>query len=202
MKAFARWILQVGEGEVQGISISDDGEPDWINIPHEFLIPNDEDSVQNLIVVVYPNLVNEYTKWLYLWERGILAPTNDDVDEIKSIMLSMISGDVKTYMSCDTTSNSNDGGAFSDMEPLELLHSLKISGLPNHCLELKVGAWVILLRNLNQSIGLCNGTRLVATKMRDRVVQAKVISGSKVGETVLISQIDLMLSNLPDLRIR
>ena len=28
MEAFARWILQVGEGEVQGISISDYGEPD------------------------------------------------------------------------------------------------------------------------------------------------------------------------------
>ena len=101
MEAFARWILQVGEGEVQGISISDDGEPDWIKIPHEFLIPNDENGVQNSIVVVYPNLVNEYTNWLYLRERGILAPTNDDVDEINSIMLSMIPRDVKTYISCD-----------------------------------------------------------------------------------------------------
>ena len=64
-------------------------------------------------------------------------------------MLSMIFVDMKTYMSCDTLSNSNDGGAFSDMEPPKLLHSLKISGLPNDCLELKVGASVILLRNLN-----------------------------------------------------
>jgi len=99
-------------------------------------------------------------------------------------------------MRSDTLSNSNDYGAFSDMEPLELFHSLKISRLPNHYRELKVGVVVILLRNLNQSIGLCNSTRLVVTKMGDRVVQAKVIYGSKVGETVLIPRIDLTPSNL------
>jgi len=37
-----------------------------------------------------------------------------------------------------------------DMEPLGLLHSLKISELPNHRLDLKVGVSVILLGNLNQ----------------------------------------------------
>jgi len=95
MEAFVRWILQVGEGEVQGISISEDGKPNWIKIPQEFLIQNDKDGVQNLIAAIYPNFVTEYTNWLYLRERGILAPTNDDVDEINSIMLSMIPGDVK-----------------------------------------------------------------------------------------------------------
>ena len=79
----------------------------------------------------------------------IFLNENDDVGGINSIMLSMILRDVKTYMSCDMLSNSNDCGAFSNMEPFELLYSLKISGLPNHCLELKVGARVILLRNLN-----------------------------------------------------
>ena len=73
-------------------------------------------------------------------------------------------------MSCDTLSNSNNCGCFSDMKPPKLLHSLKILGLPNHCPDLKVGAPVILLRNLNQSIGLCNDSRLVVTKMGDRVV--------------------------------
>ena len=40
---------------MQGISISEDGEPNWIKIPYEFLIQNDEDVVQNLITAVYPN---------------------------------------------------------------------------------------------------------------------------------------------------
>ena len=91
---------------------------------------------------------------------------------------------------------------FSDMEPPQLLYSLKISGLPNHCLGLKVGVPVILLKNLNQSIGLCNGTRLVVSKLSDRVIEAKVISGSKVGDAALIPRIDLTPFNLPDLRLR
>ena len=119
---------------MQGIFISEDGQPNWIKIQHEFLINNNKDGVQNLITTVYPNFNTEYRDWLYLRERGILAPTNDDVDKINSIVLSMILRDVKTYMSCDMLSNSNDCRAFNDMESPELLHSLKILRLPNHCL--------------------------------------------------------------------
>jgi len=64
----------------------------------------------------------------------------------------MLPGDVKSYLSCDSLSNATDYGHFSDVESPELLYSLKISGLSNHCLDLKVGASVMLLRNLNQSI--------------------------------------------------
>ena len=85
----------------------------------------------------------------YLRERNIFAPTNDDIDEINTIMLSMLPGDVKSYMSCDILSNSNDCGPFYDMEPPELLHSLKIFRVPNNCLDLKVSVPIILLRNLN-----------------------------------------------------
>ena len=73
-------------------------------------------------------------------------------------MLFMLPGNVKSYLSCDSLSNASDYGPFSDMEPPELLHSLKISGLPNYCLDHKINAPVILLINLNQSIGLCNST--------------------------------------------
>jgi len=117
-------------------------------------------------------------------------------------MLSMLPGDVKSYLSCDSLPNGNDCGPFSDIEPLELLHSLKISGLPNHCLDLKVGASIILLRNLNQSIRLCNGTGLVVSKLSGRVIETKVISSSKVRDTILIPKIDLTPSNLPDLQLR
>jgi len=54
------------------------------------------DDVQNLIAAVYLNFGTKYTDWLYLHEREILPPTNDDIDEINSTMLSMIPGDMKT----------------------------------------------------------------------------------------------------------
>ncbi|KAG5539773.1 hypothetical protein RHGRI_020103 [Rhododendron griersonianum] len=71
-----------------------------------------------------------------------------------------------------------------DMYPPELLHSLNLSGLPNHCLKLKVGTPIILLRNVNLSLGLCNGTHLIVVKMRNQVIEAKVVTSSKAGEIV------------------
>jgi len=53
---------------VQGIPISEDREPTWIKIPHEFLIQNDEDNLQNFIAAVYPNFGSKYTGWLYIRE--------------------------------------------------------------------------------------------------------------------------------------
>ncbi|CAN6893122.1 unnamed protein product, partial [Brassica oleracea] len=49
--------------------------------------------------------------------------------------------------------------------PLEYLNSLEFPGLPAHKLRLKVGVPVMLLRNMNQKEGLCNGTRLIVTHM-------------------------------------
>ena len=55
VEEFARWILEVGDGQVQGIAISDDGEPNWIKIPEELLIRNENNSLHNLIASIYPN---------------------------------------------------------------------------------------------------------------------------------------------------
>ena len=114
--------------------------------------------MHNFNASIYPDFDNKYEDWLYLGERGILSPINDNVDEISTIMLSMLPGDVKSYKSSDALSTSNNCGPLNEMEPPKLLHSIKIFGLRNHYLDLKVGAPIILLRNLNQSLGLCNGT--------------------------------------------
>ena len=66
VKEFARWILPVGDGQVQGIAISDDGEPNWIKIPEEFLIRNDENGLHNLITSIYPDFDTKCEDWLYL----------------------------------------------------------------------------------------------------------------------------------------
>ncbi|KAL0308906.1 UNVERIFIED_CONTAM: ATP-dependent DNA helicase PIF1 [Sesamum calycinum] len=49
----------------------------------------------------------------------------------------------------------------------------------------------MLMRNLNQSLGLCNGTRLIVSKMGENVLEARVITGSHMGEEVLIPRIVL-----------
>jgi len=48
---------------------------------------------------------------------------------------------------------------------------------------------VILLRNINQSSGLCNGTRLIILRLGKRVIEARIIAGSKIDRTVTIPRI-------------
>ena len=51
----------------------------------------------------------------------------------------------------------------------------------------------MLLRNIDHSLGLCNGTRMVITKLANHVVQASVIAGSNTGDEVLIPMPDYPL---------
>ena len=55
----------------------------------------------------------------------------------------------------------------------------------------------MLIRNLDQSEGLCNGTRLTVTRMPNHVIEAKIISGTHVGNTIYISRMSLSPSQSP-----
>jgi len=68
---------------------------------------------------------------------------------------------------------------------------MNFSGFLNHEVELKVGAPVVLLRNLDPSIGLCNDIRLTIQRLGSKVIQAKILTGRNVSQTVTISRIDL-----------
>ncbi len=45
---------------------------------------------------------------------------------------------------------------------------------------------IFLSRNLNQSIGLCNGTRLIVKRLGQRVIEVETITGNNVGKRVFI----------------
>ena len=191
LKEFANWILEIGEGKVPTVSFRDQEEANWIKIPNHFLIKNSGQALNQLIDAVYPNLIMSCQNNTYLRERAILAPKNSDVDALNSKMLAMFPRVVRKYMSADTLCPSEGENNEHTLNPPEYLHSLDFPGLPTHCLELKEGAPVILLRNLNQAEGLCNGTRLTIVKMGDKVLEAEVITGSNVGDFVLIPRISL-----------
>jgi ATP-dependent DNA helicase PIF1 len=69
---------------------------------------------------------------------------------------------------------------------VDFLNILQFSGIANHKLKLKVGVPVLLLHNFNQSIRLCNGTRLIVKRLGQRVIETEIITGNNVGKCVFI----------------
>ena len=55
----------------------------------------------------------------------------------------------------------------------------------------------MLLRNLDQTQGLCNDTRLIVTKLAKHVIAADIISGKNIGQNVYIPRMSMSPSQSP-----
>ncbi|KAF8795216.1 hypothetical protein HNY73_003089 [Argiope bruennichi] len=82
--------------------------------------------------------------------------------------------------------------------PVEFLNSLTPTGMPSYKLYLKPRYIILLLRNSAPNKGLCNGTRLIVTKLQRSIIEAKCISFAS-DETYFIPRIPLIPSdsNIP-----
>ncbi|XP_025662239.1 uncharacterized protein [Arachis hypogaea] len=162
---FGEWLLKVGDGL---IGDNMDGES-------EICLPGDID---------------------FFKTRTILAPTLDIVEEVNNHLMAIIPGGEKLYLSSDSICM-DEGNMESqlDLYGPELLNSINCSGLPPHKLILKVGVPVMLLRNIDQSSGLCNGTRLQVRKLGNHVIECEVLTGNNVGHIALIPRMNMVPTN-------
>jgi len=69
-------------------------------------------------------------------------------------MLAMLPGEAHIDRSLNTLYESIDHPVIDDINPLEILHGPNIFGLPSHQIHLKVGTPIVLLRNLDPSLGV------------------------------------------------
>jgi ATP-dependent DNA helicase PIF1 len=145
---------------------------------------------------VYTDLTTSYMDSEYLRQRAILTPTNDIADKINSYIVPLVPDDEKEYLSCDSILKGADShDSYDLLYPVEFLNSLNENNFPQHRLCLKKGVPVMLLQNLNQAEGLCNGTRLIITILADMVLEGQIMGGTHKGKFVLIPRISLVLKN-------
>jgi ATP-dependent DNA helicase PIF1 len=158
LQNFANFLLRVGNGSEPTFRVNS-----WIRIPDEIYFPST--SVQDLSRWVFINLTaaEVETRGLdWLFTRAILTPKNTHVRMINDVLLDDFPGDEVVYLSSDTVSDEDDAMTY----PVEYLNTIVLGCLPDHHLKLKVGCPVMILRNLNPSNGLCNGTRLIIRSFR------------------------------------
>lgn len=179
-REFANYLLQIGNGTAH------------LNANHEHIEINGKfgklhADLRSLINSVYPSLSQNMPNIQWISERGILAITNEIVENINFEILKSLQGESKTYYAVDSVINDNDTVVY----PTEFLNSLQPSGMPQYRLILKPGIPIMMLRNLDPP-KLCNGTRLVIKALYNYVVEATILTGQWKGENVIIPRIPLI----------
>lgn len=189
LQEFSEWLLQIGEGTLPDNSPANKHDTCYIKIPEYLLLPPESRNVSSLVSFVY-NQSSISDMVAYLCEREILAPTNDIATEINSYMISQLATEEMSYCSSDIIDDSTTNRATIEaLYPVEFLNTIRMSGLPDHCLQLKVGVPIMLLRNLNPSKGLCNGTRLIVTQLTHCIIEGEIITGKAKGCKAYIPRI-------------
>ncbi|GJY51738.1 ATP-dependent DNA helicase RRM3-like protein [Tanacetum coccineum] len=179
IQEFADWILNIRNGNIDSKNVGES----TIEFPDEMIIPESDDYVGSIIAETYPKLLQNLWNPTFFQERAILAPTHEMVDIINERMMDMIPGEETIYESSDSVSLVDDDTNFDDsIYTTNFLNGIKMSGLPKHAIKLKIGTPVMLMRNIDQKAGLCNGTRLQVLRMGINVIEGKIISGGSVGK--------------------
>ncbi|XP_019174242.1 PREDICTED: ATP-dependent DNA helicase PIF1-like [Ipomoea nil] len=192
IEEFAKWIANIGDGII-GCQL--DGESE-ITVQKYLLLKCEDYPIATIVDSTFPNFRLGIADLSYLNHSAILAPTLDVVDAVNQYINDHNPAEGKTYLSWDSVCKSDANvDMLADLHNLEFLNALRCSGIPNHALTLKVGSPVMLLRNIDHTLGLCNGTRLIVTRLADHVLEGQIMCGTNAGTRVLIPRMSLTPSD-------
>ncbi|XP_062103729.1 uncharacterized protein LOC133814833 [Humulus lupulus] len=185
---FSNYVLAVGNG------LPPTTKDEIIKIPNGMLVSYDDDktSLDHLIQDVFHNIKDYSGNMSTMMNRAILTPKNSFVDEINALLIQRFPGEAQRYYSVDETIDKTEQSVMEDF-----LNTLTPNGLPPHELLLKEHCPIMLLRNINPSEGLCNGTRLICRAFDRNIIDAEIVVGHHMGKRVFIPRIPF-LPNVAD----
>ena len=176
---FANYLIQCGDGQLQ---IHRQLGPYKVKVWPDLLFRG---SLQGLCNWVFDGLNDNYDNPEWVCSRAIICPTNVTVDSINAKMMHLFPGEERLYKSFDSVTEDEH------QYPIEFLNHLMPSGIPPHRLVLKVGAPIMLMRNLDPNKGHCNGTKYIIAQLHDRIIDAVIATGSFAGNRILIHKIPM-----------
>jgi len=181
---FAKWLLDVGSGRATDDTLC-------VKLPEAMVLQ--QNSLECLINTIYPGLSEipaNHRQDKFFMERTILSARNEEVDELNQQLLDPFAGEEVVFHSADTALT--EEGLDSGFEyPTEYLNTVKGSGLPLAKLCLKVGCPVMVLRNLDPSNGLCNGSRGILTRIQPHVLEIRMLGGDRNGKCAFIPRMNI-----------
>ena len=181
LQKFAEILKSIGNGSYP---INQELGQDMIRLPKNWV--STSTTVEEFVEEIFPKLQKNHQNIDQLATKAILTPKNKDVDVINSIILNKFPGQSISLPSVDKNCPTN---VTNTLYPVEYLWKIKEPGMPDHDLKLKKGVIIMLLRNIDQLSGACNGTRLQILSITKYLINAKILTGPKKGNQIFIPRI-------------
>nr|GEZ93168.1 DNA helicase [Tanacetum cinerariifolium] len=129
-EVFAKWLLDVGNGEIGDNDQQDDEDTSQITVPQEYCIDAGKEGLSKLINFIYD-------------DATLKAPTastlQEKADEVNAKIMSSTKGVMKTDLSRDEAIPLGKQTSETEMlYPMEYLNTLTFPGFPPHELQLKI----------------------------------------------------------------
>ncbi|KAE8739271.1 hypothetical protein FOCC_FOCC015231 [Frankliniella occidentalis] len=123
--------------------------------------------LDDLIQCVYPpNILRDPDACA---TRAILCAHNINVREVNNAVMAQLPGETHQLVSVDFVEQEMEG---LDLD-LETLHLAEGKGVPNHVINLKVGAVCLIMRNLNMAEKLVNGSKVIIERISPRLITVR-----------------------------
>ena len=136
------------------------------------ILPRVEKATE-VVDFVFPPAV--LTNPLQCSKRAILAPTHAQVDQYNDMIISSMTGPVRTYLAADNLKEASTCDIECPQAVLDYVARQTPYGLPHHTVRVKEQGVYRLLRNFSIELGLVKNSRVIVDSLGERIIAVRLV---------------------------